>query len=100
MGQRIEIKGIETIDDVVIVTTDRSLTSQDGEGYDALADAEEGDSFAAELASRLFAADEAIERVYIASNMLVVKRSGGWDDAAIAGLSDIVGGLFVFYPSP
>jgi len=99
VGQSIAIKGTEVVDDSVIVTMNRSLTSQVGEGYDSLEAAEAGDSFGAMLARRIFEADESIDRAYVASNTVVLRRSGGWDDARISSISTAIEDLFLFYPA-
>ena len=99
MGQSIVIQSIETVDDSIIVTMNRSLTSQVGEGYDSQADADAGESFGAVLAARLFQADGSIERVYVASNTVVVKLPSGTDDAALTSLSTVIENLFLFYPA-
>ena len=98
MGQSIVIESTETVDDSVIVTMNRSLTSQVGEGYDSLADADAGDSFGALLAARLFEVDGSIERVYVASNTVVLKYPGRLDDAVVSSLSSAIEDLFLFYP--
>ena len=99
MGQTIVIESTEIIDDSVIVTMNRSLTSQVGEGYDSLADATGGDSFGASLAQRIFEVDDAISRVYVASNALVVTRPSGWDDRSIETVSSVAEDLLLFYPA-
>ena len=99
MGQSIEISSTETVDDSIIVTTNRSLTSQVGEGYDSSAAADAGDSFGADLAARLFDVDDTIERVYVASNTVVLKRPAVWDDAAVLAVSSTIEDLFLFYPA-
>ncbi|MEN8239068.1 MAG: hypothetical protein ABFR53_07700 [Actinomycetota bacterium] len=99
MGQSIVIKSTENVDDSIIVTMNRSLTSQVGEGYDSQAAADAGDSFGALLAARLFDADGSIDRVYVASNTVVLKRPGGWDEASVSSVSGAIEDLFLFYPA-
>lgn len=98
MGQVIEIESVEHVDGSIIVTMNRSLTSQVGEGYDVSGDADAGDSFGALLALRLFEADGSIDRVYVASNTVVLRRPGEWDDASIASVSGAIEDLLLFYP--
>lgn len=100
MGQTIVIESTEVVDGSIVVTTNRSLTSQLGEGYDSHADAEADaqDSFGALLAARLFEADGSIERVYVASNTVVLKHQDGLDSASVATLSSVIEDLFLFYP--
>ncbi len=97
MGQSIEIKSAEIVDDSVIVTMNRSLTSQVGEGYDSQAGAEDADSFGALLARRLFEAEDSIGRVYVASNTVILKRPDGWDDTSVASVTRVIEDLFLFY---
>jgi len=99
VGQPIEIESTETVDDSIIVTMNRSLTSQVGEGYDSQAAADGGDSFGALLARRLFEVEASMERVYVASNTVILKRPGGWDDASVASVSRAIEDLFLFYPA-
>lgn len=101
MGQLIVIESTETVDDTMIVTMNRSLTSQLGEGYDSLAaaSASDGDSFGAMLAARLFESDDSILRVYVASNTVVVKHPGDLDDETVSTLSGVIEDLFLFYRS-
>ena len=99
MGQSIVITSTETVGDSIIVTMNRSLTSQVGEGYDSLSEADAGDSFGALLARRLFEADGSIERVYVASNTVVLTHPGSLDDSAVSSLSSVIEDLFLFYPA-
>ena len=99
MGQLIEIQSIEVVDGSIIVMMNRSLTSQEGEAYDSLAAADGEDSFAALLAVRLFEADTSIDRVYVASNAVVLTHAGDPDDATVSSLSSVIENLFLFYPA-
>ena len=99
MGQPIVIDSTEVVDGSFIVTMNRSLTSQVGEGYDSLSAASTGDSFGALLARRLFEADDSIARVYVASNTVVLKRSSSIDDETATTLSSVIEDLLLFYPS-
>ena len=98
MGQRIEIEGTRVVDDSVIVTTDRSLTGTDGEGYSTVEEAEASPTFGGGVAGRLLADDDAINRVFVSSNVLVVQRDGGWTDEATASTSKVIEEFFLFYP--
>jgi hypothetical protein len=99
MGQPISVSA-RTIDDVVVFDTDRSITGQDGAAF---ASAEEAGArpgwFPAELAARLFAADGAVDHVFVASNQVVVRRRGGWSDDDRDGAAAIVSGFFLHYPA-
>ncbi len=37
-------------------------------------------------------------RVYVDSNMFVIRRTGGWDDDAVAAVSEVIEEFFLFYP--
>jgi hypothetical protein len=98
MGQPIDVSA-RTIDDVTVFDTDRSITGQDGASF---ASAEEAGArsgwFPADLASRVFAADSAVDHVFVASNQVVVRRRGGWGDDDRDRVSSIVRGFFLHYP--
>jgi hypothetical protein len=98
MGQQIEVQQRTVVDRVLLVTTDRSLTGQDGAAFSSAAAAVEGTGFGAGLAARLFAGDDAIDHVYVASNELVVQRDGGWDDQSADDASIVVAEFLRFYP--
>ena len=95
MGQPITISGTTVDGAVAAFHTDRGITGQDGVSF-ASADASDG-SFPGDLAARLFGADEAIDHVFIASNQVVVRRDGGWDDDSVAAAGSVVEAFFVFY---
>ena len=97
MGQKIEVDSVRVVDDSIIVSTDRSLTGQDGEGFDSAEEASGGSTFAAELAGRIFAADDAVRRVFVTSNVTVVAREGGWSDGSTATVKGVIEDFFLFY---
>lgn len=86
------------IDNTAVLSMNRSLTGTDGEGYESAEDASGATTFPGQLASRLFAADDALTRVYVDQNTLLVTRAGGWDDAAMTTTSTVVEDFFLFYP--
>lgn len=96
MGQTIEINRTVTVDEVLVVATDRSLAGQDGEVY--FPDSEPADTFPARLAGRLFEADPAIRHVHVMSNVVTVSRSGGWDSEATAAAQEVITRFFRYYP--
>lgn len=98
MGQRIEIDDTRVVDDSVIVSTNRSLTGTDGEGYDAAEDTNDVDTFGAKAAAELFASDHNLSRVYVASNVVVITRMGGWDEETAASAKQVIEDFFLFYP--
>lgn len=95
MGQLINVAS-SVVDDVAVFDTDRSIAGQDGAAYDRSADADDG-TFPGELAGRLLGADATIDHVWIASNQVVARRPGGWDEAALASAEKVVSELFRFY---
>lgn len=97
MGQRIEIDSRRVVDDSVIVTTNRSLTGADGEGYSSADQASEVESFGAKLATDLFESDNDISRVYIASNVVIIARKTGWSDASSEVVSEVISEFFLHY---
>lgn len=97
MGQPITISGTTVDGPVAAFHTDRGITGQDGVSFGSAGDASEAGSFPGELASRLFGSDESIEHVFVASNQVVAKRDGGWDDSALEAAASIVTAFFVFY---
>ena len=107
MGQTIQIWDANVVGDVLLVSTDRSFTGQDGETYrpnapisDAAMAGASNDSaaiFPAQLAARLFESDGAIDHFYVMSNVLSIRRREGWDDASVASARDIVASFFLFY---
>lgn len=98
MGQRIEIDGARVVDDSVIVSTNRSLTGTDSEGYDTAAETEGVDTFGAKVAAELFASDDSLTRVFVESNVVVLARGGGWDDTNVASATKVIEDFFLFYP--
>jgi hypothetical protein len=98
MGQRIEIDNAIVVDDSIIVSTDRSLTGTDGEGFASATEAADAPTFGGRIASDLFEADDAIDRVFVASNVIVAKRGAGWDNVSSAATQKVIEEFFLFYP--
>lgn len=99
MGQQIEIESSQAVDDSIILSTNRSLTGTKGEGYANAADASASGTFAGGLASDLFESDEALSRVYIESNVVVLQRNGGWADDVRSATESVIEEFFLFYPA-
>jgi hypothetical protein len=95
MGQPITISGTTVDGAVAAYHTDRGITGQDGVSFPS-ADATD-ESFPGRLAARLFESDTSIDHVFVASNQVVVRRDGGWDDAGLAAAGEVVEAFFVFY---
>lgn len=96
MGQTITVESKQA-NGFCVFTTDRSLTGQDGARFGSLEEAQTAADFPATLAARLFAGDEAVDHVYVASNDVVVGRSIDWDSASIGAATKTIQELFRFY---
>ena len=96
MGQVIAVES-QVVDDVALLSGDRSLSGQAGESYSSPDEAAASTTFPALLAQRLFAEDAAIDHIYMFSNDVVVRRRGGWDEASLDPVTLILSNFFVFY---
>jgi hypothetical protein len=96
MGQLIEVEP-QVVGDVAIFSTDRGMTGQDGSGYESADEAAADDRFPGRLASQLFADDDTVDSIWIASNSAVLRRPGGWDDAAVASSAQVIRDFFLYY---
>jgi hypothetical protein len=97
MGQTIEIDEAIPLGDILLVSTDRSITGQDGDAYVPGGISDANPIFPAQLAQRLFKADPKVDHVYIMSNTLSIRRTGGWDDTSIDVARQTVSSFFRFY---
>ena len=97
MGQTIQIWDTDVVDDILLVSTDRSFTGQDGESYGPGDPIGSDAIFPAQLAGRLFESDPSIDHVYLMSNVLSMRRTGGWDDSSVGAAREVVGSFFLFY---
>jgi hypothetical protein len=96
MGQTIEVKSV-VLGDVAVFDTDRTMTGQDGLGFDSIAAARSDTTTAARLASALFEGEDSIDHVFVLSNQVTVRRSGGWNDEIAAGAAETIRDFFIFY---
>jgi ferredoxin--NADP+ reductase len=94
MGQRIEVS-VVPLGSVALFSTDRSITGQDGVGFQP--DSAPGDGPPAELARRLFQADSSINHVYVLSNTVSVRRQEDWDEDSLDEAVGVISGLFIHY---
>ena len=76
----------------------RVLSGQDGSVFESLADAEGSSRFPARLAARLFESDRAINHVFVGSNQIVARRSGGWHSTQVDAASTVIADFFLYYP--
>lgn len=96
MGQSITVAA-KRIEGFCLFTTDRVLTGQDGVRFESREQAEAAEGFPALLAARLFAADDAIESVWVAASEVVVGRADGWDTTATSTAQTTITDLYRFY---
>jgi hypothetical protein len=96
MGQTIDVQA-KAVGDAIIFETDRSITGQDGTSYAGAEDAAADGRFPGQLAQRLFAADGDLDKVWVASNVVVVERREPWDEAAKDSLAGVISDFFRFY---
>ena len=96
MGQSISVAS-KQINEVCIFTTDRVLTGQDGSGYGSADEAAAATGFGAQLASRLFDSDAAIDHVYVAASEVIVRRNEPWDTGSTAAAAQTITDLHRFY---
>lgn len=96
MGQTIEV-ATETLGEIALFSTDRSITGQDGAGFTRDEDVVRP-TFPAQLAARLFAADPQIDHVYVASNQVVVRRRATWTEEAAGAAAAVIAEFFRYYP--
>ena len=94
MGQPMQVLSTTVIDEIALFATDRGVTGQDGASFTR---GDEGDGFPVRLAADVFAADEAVEHVFVASNQVVARRSGGWDDGRLEAIAAVITAFFVHY---
>jgi hypothetical protein len=97
VGQPITELDRATLGDVAIYTLDRNLTSMGMRAFDTAPDDPDEDDFAAILSSRIFESDVAVNRVYVAANVVQVTRRRGWDAASLESVGSIITDLFLFY---
>jgi len=97
MGQPIQVAATR-FDNVLLLGTDRTLSGQDGIGFASAQDAESSGGYPGLLASRLFAADPAVDHVFVAGNNVVVGRTAPWGDEEADAATRVVADLFVHYP--
>lgn len=94
MGQPIRLLSTVVAGDVAMFSTDRSVTGQAGAAFTR---GGAGEGFPARLAAEVFDADGEVGHVFVASNQVVARRGGGWDDAALEAVGGVITRFFVFY---
>ena len=96
MGQLIEVDHL-LLGDVAVFDTDRSLSGQEGETYANAAAAASSGTFPGGVATALFATVPSIMSVYVFSNTLSVRRSGGWTEEQAGAAAGIIRNSLVHY---
>lgn len=96
MGQTIEVAA-QVFGDIAMFSTDRSITGQEGHAY--AGPPEDSQDPPGLLATRLFQGVDGLDHVHVMSNVVTVRRQGGWE-TELAAAQDIVENLFVFYEPP
>jgi len=96
MGQTIEVKSV-VLGDVALFDTDRTMTGQDGHGFDSIAAAQAEATVAARLATALFAGEGAVNHVFVLSNQVTVRRTGEWSEESVGKTADVIRDFFIFY---
>ena len=96
MGQLIEVDHL-LLGDVAIFDTDRSLSGQEGETYRDAGDAASSGTFPGRVATALFTTLPSLVSVYVFSNTVSVRRSGGWSDELARVAAGVIRNSLVHY---
>ncbi|HEX9761566.1 MAG TPA: hypothetical protein VGA97_00570 [Acidimicrobiia bacterium] len=94
MGQRVEIKDVVAMGEVMIIDTDRSFTGQDGQ---TISPGKLGSGTPGLLAARLYALGLGIDHVHVQQNSVTVRRPGGWDPETRDLVVAVAGSFLRFY---
>ena len=97
MGQTIEINNTTAVDRVLVIDTDRSIAGQDGVAFNGLEGARRAATFPGRLATQIFESDSAVDRVFVMSNTISIRRSGEWDSDGTETMTALVSEFFRFY---
>lgn len=98
MGQLIEVDHL-VLGNVALFDTDRSLSGQDGESYADPETAAASGTFPGRVAAALLTEIPSIESVYVFSNTISAKQSGGWSDESADTAARIIRNSLVHYAS-
>jgi hypothetical protein len=97
MGQTVVIRDSVTMGDVLLVSTDRSFTGQDGQSISADS---AGEAVPGLLGEELFGLGLEIDHVYVQQNTISVRRPAGWDPESVAQALDVITSFLRHYPDP
>ena len=98
MGQLIEVDHL-LLGDVALFDTDRSLSGQEGESYADPETAAAAGTFPGDVAAALLVEIPSIEIVYVFSNTISAKQSGGWSVESAETASGIIRNSLIHYAS-
>ena len=98
MGQLIEVDHL-VLGNVALFDTDRSLSGQEGESYADAETAAASGTFPGRVAAALLTEIPSIVSVYVFSNTISARRSGGWSDATAGTAARIIRNSLVHYAS-
>ncbi len=96
MGQPIEVQA-QIVGDIAIFDTDRSITGQDGVGFDSAETARTTAGLPARLAVQLLEGDAGLRHVFFLSNTVSARREGGWPEEAQSAAVHAIEQFFLFY---
>ncbi len=97
MGQTVVIRDSVIMGDVLVVSTDRSFTGQDGH---AMAPDSPGEAVPGLLGEDLFGLGLDIDHVYVQQNTISVRRPAGWDAASVDPALEAIASFLRHYPDP
>lgn len=95
MGQTVVIRDSVTIGDVLLISTDRSFTGQDGQ---SITPDSKGDAVPGLLADQLFGLDLGIDHIYVQQNTISLRRHGGWDPELVEQALEVTSSFLQHYP--
>jgi hypothetical protein len=97
MGQTVVIRDSVTMGNVLLVSTDRSLTGQDGHSMSADS---AGEAVPGVVGEELFGLGLEIDHVFVQQNTISVRRPAGWDSESVARALDVIASFLRHYPDP
>lgn len=95
MGQTVVIRDSVTMGDVLLISTDRSFTGQDGQ---SITPDSPGDAVPGLLGDELFGLDLGIDYAYVQQNTISLRRPGGWDPEAVEQALEVTSLFLRHYP--
>lgn len=96
MGQLIEVDH-HLLGETAVFDTDRTFSGQEGETYLDAASAAASGTYPGQVAAALFEAVPSLLSVYVFSNTVSARRSGGWSPDRAAEAAGIIRNSLVHY---